>query len=410
MNEESRSDETPGGEPGTEPADEPTGTARVPTSRTGEVPAGEPEGSAEAGVPDAELAAPEAAPASGPPAGPLESGPAPWTGPAPVPVPARRSRVGIAVAIAAVVAVVLGLGTVVLVSAAVRPAATNRAVAVSPSPSPSPSKPPVSPEEYQQALTTDLTPLGPAFAELAATRTPAEIRAAGDKLRDAVGTAENQLGLIVAPPAVRTPHYQLVGDLSLLGSTIGTVQNAAATSEVCAGSSALARVTGSPEAGLLRDAIKALATTDPAHPYTTPAFLPAASAEAERQLANGTVIKKTTKGANELKVVNGDTLDTVVSLQANGTTGSALMFYVRAGQTATVNGIHDGTYTTYLTTGKDWDPTAKVFTRDCSYQVLSGGDDYTSTSRTYTIRTLTLQAATGGNTVASNVDPGAFPG
>jgi hypothetical protein len=297
-----------------------------------------------------------------------------------------------------------------VVSAAGRPATTNHTVATSPSASPSPSKPPVSPEQYQQALTTDLTPLGTAFALLAAASTPSEVRSAGDWLQYVVAAAEGKLGLLVAPPAVQTPQYQLVSGLNLLGPTIGSMQKAAAANEVCAGSSALARIAGSSETDLLRDAIKALATTDPVHPYTAPQFLPAATAETNRQLANGTVIKKTTSGPNEFKVVNGLGIDTVVSMQPDGTTASALMFYVRAGQTASVDSIHDGSYTTYLTSGKDWDPTARVFTRDCVYQVLSSSNQFTSTSPNHTIRTLTINPVANGNTGISNVDPGAFPG
>lgn len=92
---------------------------------------------------------------------------------------------------------------------------------------------------------------------------------------------------------------------------------------------------------------------------------------------------------------NEQSTDAVVSLAPVNSTAAALMMYVRANQTATVDGIHDGSYKLFVTSGSDWDTGTKSFTRSCAYQQLSQVIDLTSSGHLSTVETLNLAAGAG---------------
>ena len=110
-----------------------------------------------------------------------------------------------------------------------------------------------------------------------------------------------------------------------------------------------------------------------------------------------------------LKVENKQATDVVVSLAPANSTAAVLMMYVRAGQTGTAKGIHDGSYNVFATSGSDWDTGARSFTRDCEYRRFTDTIDLTSTSRQYTVETLTLGAGSDGNAFVTPSDSGSFP-
>jgi hypothetical protein len=276
--------------------------------------------------------------------------------------------------------------------------------------SPSPSTPPASPEEYQLALDAFGKGLGPGFGGLGVAHTPKAVHDAVNTLQDALTSALVTFKAIAPPAAVRPAHQQLVTGLDALRYAMGETISSADSGKYCAGSSALSSLTGSPAADQVRTGITALAAADPAHPYKIAPFLPAATPPANRQLGNGAVIKKNTKGSNSLKIENRYSTDVVVSIATANSKSAALMVYVRAGGTSTTNGIHDGTYDVFMTTGSDWDSGAKSFTRDCDYEQFTEPAVFRSTSTQYTVITLTLNMGVGGNTSANPADPGTFPG
>jgi hypothetical protein len=79
----------------------------------------------------------------------------------------------------------------------------------------------------------------------------------------------------------------------------------------------------------------------------------------------------------------------------------------------TVDGIPDGTYEVFFTTGNDWDDVNQRFTRDCSFEKFDDPVEFTTRdledSIEYSIWELSL-ATLGGNAPTTLVDPGAFPG
>jgi hypothetical protein len=290
-----------------------------------------------------------------------------------VPGPPRRTRALILAPATVLALVVLGIAAVLVLPGTGGRAATQRSVPVGPSapPSVSPSGPPVTPEEYQQALDALGTAVGPGFGRLATVRTPADLDVAARELYATLNGAAIRLRSIVPPAPVQAAHRSLVSGLDRLGVEMGEIAYSATVGDLCNGPSALSRAGASVAANGVRNTVSLLATADPAHPYKVAPFVPPAG-DTDRRLANGAVIRKATTGANALKVVNAFKVDAVVSLVTAGGGTAAVMLYVRADSTATVDGIQDGTYTTHVTTGTDWDPALQEFGRDCVHESYTG--------------------------------------
>ena len=137
-------------------------------------------------------------------------------------------------------------------------------------------------------------------------------------------------------------------------------------------------------------------------PSVSPAFRTAAQRQNGRSLANGSVIRRGFgQGDGTLRVENGTDSDAVVKL-VDSTLGALVVeFYVRHGQTASVDQIPDGTFQVIFAGGDDWDSEAQGFTRDVSFAAFDKRFDFT-TKRTgyevdYSSFTLTLHAVPHGN-------------
>ncbi|OLE21573.1 MAG: hypothetical protein AUG44_27205 [Actinobacteria bacterium 13_1_20CM_3_71_11] len=87
------------------------------------------------------------------------------------------------------------------------------------------------------------------------------------------------------------------------------------------------------------------------------------------------------------------------------------MMYVRSGQTAQVNNVADGTYEVFFTRGTDWDSGSKAFTRDCKSAKFGETIDLKSTSRQYTVETLTLGVplSSGNGIPSTDTDEDSLP-
>ena len=290
-----------------------------------------------------------------------------------------------------------------------RAAGTSRASA-SPSSSPSPVPSPVSADGYQQLLATLDHDLGPAFQQVGAAHTPPTVRDAVRTAQDAMLVDIDKLTAIAPPTAAQTAHAQFVSALTGLSTVLGQTISAAEARSICAGSSALARISQGFPAEQFRTAAKALATADPAHAYQVGAFLPAASPDANRRLGNGTFVKKAARGGSgHLKIENGGSGDAAISVVPANSKTPTLTVYVRGNSNYTVTNVHDGTYEVFLATGSDWDTGTKTFTRDCEYQQFDDSFEFTTTSSQFTEWSITLTPVVGGNARTSNVDPGSYP-
>jgi hypothetical protein len=204
---------------------------------------------------------------------------------------------------------------------------------------------------------------------------------------------------------VRSANTDLTNGLSGLTADLSTLAAEATNADVCLGPAATAELSRSADLASLRAAITRLATADPAHPYQVGVWLPSVTQDQYRSQPTGTVVAgHADSGQGWLTITNGGTTDATVSLVADGAAPSVTV-YVGQGQTYTLEGIPDGVYQLYVTSGADWDPAARLFSRSCQFQQF----DYTTTDAEATTYTVTLTPVIGGNASMSTVDPGQFP-
>lgn len=274
------------------------------------------------------------------------------------------------------------------------------------SPTPSKAPEPLTAAAYQTLLTDADALIGPAWQKVAGAKNQAATVEAAQALADAVKTSGPRFTSVTPPKEAAAGHDQLKRAFDALGSDSIALTGDAKNGEICAGSSAVAQVSGSQAATYLREAAKAFGSA-----FTFGAWLPAPAAQQTRTLANGTMVKKgTLNGSGEFTINNGgSTTDVVVSLVPNGAKVAAWTVYVSAGKTYKVKRVKDGNYQVYMATGVDWDAGVAGFTRSCEFEKFADVFEFKTTSRQYTTWEITLKASVGGNADTDSVDPGDFP-
>jgi len=354
-----------------------------------------------------------------PPPPPYGQLPPPGFGPGPLPVgpPPARRRGTKALLITGGLALVLLVGccgvTVALLnnsddSKRRDVAGTQTSSATAPTTS-APEPTAVSGTEYQQTLTTIDSDLARAVTALRAAKNPKAISTAADAFATAARSAASQLEAITAPAAASTGHTSLVSGLEDLATAAEETGAAADSRTVCAGASATALFSRSPAIARMRGIAQQLATADPSQAYKVGTFLPQKVNDTARRLGNGAYVKRTRGGSGQMKISNGESIDKVVSLVPAGSKAAATTVYVRGKSSHTVSGVKDGTYRIYVTLGVDWDSSQRRFTRKCGFAQFADPLKFATTSRTYTIWTITLKPTAGGNARTTDVEPDAFP-
>lgn len=275
----------------------------------------------------------------------------------------------------------------------------------------SPAPPPtaVSPQQYQEALTTMQRNLAGAFDKLRAAKNPTAVAQAAEALAGAARAEGDRLAGLAAPAAVASAHAALVAALRQLPAVADDAGAAADSRQVCSGPAATALVSRAASVEPLRAAVRQLATADPARAYPLGAFLPEPTKDANRRLANGAYLTRASGGSGHLKIDNGGQVDMVVSVVKSGAKKPVTTVYVRARSKHTITAVKDGTYELFLASGADWDAKARRFNRDCGFSRFDDPLKFTTTAQEYTIWSVTLQATAGGNAATSDVDPNTFP-
>jgi hypothetical protein len=333
--------------------------------------------------------------------------------------PARRRRPSRRTVILLVV--LAAVGTVVVATPIIRGSGSDPApvtagpalasAAGSPTAAPSSTQAPagISPVSYQKALTAFDTQLARQFRALRRAQKPATVRTTMSDMQAALSNAKADLELLDPPVAVQSAHAALLDSVDVLTTDLAGAESAAADGQVCAGPSATALISRTAGAQQVRAAAANVATADRAHKYRVAGFLPTRRADRNRRLGNRTEIRHSTDGPGRLKIDNGAGDDTVVSLVRRGTHTPVLAVYVRGGAKTTVGRIGDGTYQIFMTSGQDWDPALRVFTRDCAFERFDDPFRYITTPTKYPGWEITLRKAVGGNAKTSNVPPESFP-
>ncbi|MEV4134277.1 hypothetical protein AB0J72_19155 [Dactylosporangium sp. NPDC049742] len=362
------------------------------------------------GMPDASGMPPQGGPGwNAPPTGPVIGGPgAGWPSGDRGASTGSRNKLIIGV-VAAVLLLVCGVGVAAaFVGGDPEQKRTSSGAGGGASASPTPSKAPepLTATAYQTLLTDADAVMAPAWQKVAAAKNQAATVEAAQALADAVKTSAPRFTSVTPPNEAAAGHEQLKRAFDALGSDFVALTGDAKNGEICAGSAAVAQVSGLPAATYLRDAVKAFGTA-----FKFGAWLPAPVAQQTRTLGNGTMVKKgTLNGSGEFTINNsGSTTDVVVSLVPNGGKVAAWTVYVSAGKTYKVKKVKDGNYQVYMATGVDWDAGVAGFTRSCEFEKFEDLFEFKTTSRQYTTWEITLKASVGGNADTDSVDPGDFP-
>ncbi|GIE35453.1 hypothetical protein Ait01nite_084980 [Actinoplanes italicus] len=267
--------------------------------------------------------------------------------------------------------------------------------------------PPLDPASFQSALDAANQQLTDGINKLRQATTPKAVSAAADDLALTVSSQASSLSAMTPPEGAATAHRDLVDALSAFEDDMTAVSSSADSRNVCTGGSASAELSRTEGAADLRTAIGALAAADPAAKFKFGSFLPGPTKDQNRRKANGSYITRTTGGSGQLKIDNGNNVDTVVKLVKVGSKKPAVSVYVRGTKKVTTGRIKDGTYQVFTSSGADWD--GKRFARNCQFSKFDSNMKFTTTSRQYTIWEIGLKTRLGGNVRSSEVDPDSFP-
>lgn len=281
-------------------------------------------------------------------------------------------------------------------------------------PTPRPSAPSMTVTAYEQVLTSIDKGLGADFQRLSSARTSSAVSATVTATEGDVARDLTLLQRSAPPPRFKTGSAAMISAVRGFDTALVGAASAASTSQVCAGTSAVALISRYAATAQLRSAEAQVSAADPAHLAQLGAFLPPVTANTNRRPANGTLIKRASpSGLGEMKVDNsGGSADAVVSLvSSNEVTAAAV--YVHAGSSYTVHGIHDGKYQVYVTSGSDWETPKNLFARGCDFQKFDQAVDFatkTSGNTTgYTFYDVKITPTVYGNATESKVPPERFP-
>lgn len=138
---------------------------------------------------------------------------------------------------------------------------------------------------------------------------------------------------------------------------------------------------------------------------------------AARFLPNGSIIQNLYRsGDGVLKIDNGTARDAVVKLIDEGQSQAVSVFYVRAGNVATLDKIPDGKFRVLLASGTDWDRVSHEFTREKSFAKFDKIMDFATSDQIEGDRvyrqsheiTLTLHKVPYGNATTSKISEREF--
>jgi hypothetical protein len=269
-----------------------------------------------------------------------------------------------------------------------------------------------SPESYRLALVSATKPVSAALAGIAGAKALEALSQRLVQAEQAAGQAADQLEQVTPPQDVRAEHADLVQAFRQLNADLGGLRDAAEGRALCASSAVMARLGTTDGPAAVRDASEALAAKGGARGYRVDLTFPATPKEQNRRLPNGQFVRPGSRtGRGELTIDNSGDRDYVITLALGKR--PALSVYVRKGSKDKVTGIRDGTYQIFSTTGVDWDPKSRAFTRDCTFERFEDSFKFattqTATRTEWTTWEITLEPVAGGNAQTREVDPSDFP-
>ncbi|WBP89570.1 hypothetical protein [Kitasatospora cathayae] len=256
---------------------------------------------------------------------------------------------------------------------------------------------------FGPVLSKNIDPVNSALAQIPGAKSLSDFDAVLSTLGTAAHSAYRALDIADAPAAVTEDRHDLAIALSVFQDDVAGVRGAIKARDVCALSSAEAKLGASQ--GLA--SVSALLTKLAAAGYSASLTVPELPKQQSRSLDNGTMVSTgKLRGEGVFKVDNGGKTDAVVSLVLNGKTVHSM--FVAKGQKASIEGVEDGTYDVYVSEGADWDSATKAFTQSCAFTKFEDNFPF-ETGSTSTSWSITLQPVADGNAKTNDVDPNSFP-
>ncbi|MFJ8476259.1 hypothetical protein [Kitasatospora sp. NPDC094011] len=208
-----------------------------------------------------------------------------------------------------------------------------------------------------------LEPINTGLGKVAAAKTTFELTTALGAVTSDSGRAIRTLKAADTPAEVVATRTDLVAALDTLASEASAISADIWKKKLCAVGAGQARLGGGQGMPGLSAALNTLTAAGYRTVLTVPE-LPKPQPQ-PRTLDNGTMIREGGKnGRGKVKINNDGAADAVFTLAMNGK--SVASVYAAKGQETGIEGIEDGSYDFYLTTGVDWDSEARQFTQDCS--------------------------------------------
>ncbi|MER7846512.1 hypothetical protein ABTZ03_21430 [Kitasatospora sp. NPDC096077] len=262
---------------------------------------------------------------------------------------------------------------------------------------------PSSAAPFGPVLTQNIDPVNAALARIPGVKNLSDFDTVLADLHTSAHDASRALNIADAPAAVTGSRHDLANALSVLDEDAATVRGDIKARDVCALSSAEARLGASQGLASVSEVLTKLTAAG----YSASLTVPQLPKEQTRSLDNGTMVSSgKRRGEGEFKVDNGSKSDAVVSLVLSGRTVHSV--FVAKGQKASIAGVEDGTYDVYVSEGVDWDTSTKAFTQSCAFTKFEDTFPF-ETGRTTTSWSITLQPVADGNAKTNDVDPNSFP-
>jgi hypothetical protein len=252
-------------------------------------------------------------------------------------------------------------------------------------------------------------PVGSSFKSLSKAKSLGSLDGRLERTEKALADAVDKLGGIDPPPDVAAEHADYVEALRDVHSGIGDMRDRVAGQSLCSSSAVLAGMGRTDAFTGLKDAANDLNARGDYPADTIKVKVPERQ---NRRLKNGAFIRNGGRGGRAyLRIRNGLSDDAVVTLVRGKS--KVMSVYVRKRKSYKINNVRDGSYKVYYTTGKDWDRSARAFTRDCDFKRFEKPLRFRTTYGATLIRwsnwTLSLHAVAGGNARTKKVKPGDFP-
>ncbi|MFD8782147.1 hypothetical protein [Kitasatospora sp. NPDC059599] len=226
---------------------------------------------------------------------------------------------------------------------------------------------------YGTTLAQVLEPVGTGLGKVAAAKTTDELGIALAIVESGADRAVRSLNAVTAPAGADTARTDLVNGLNSLSSEALSIRVELNDKKLCTVGVVQAKFGAGQGLAAVPAAVAELATAGYQAAFTVPE-LPKPQPQ-PRALENGAVVRDGgNHGKGTLKFNNNGSVDAVFTLAADGKAVASA--YAVKGQIATIDGVKDGSYEIFYTTGTDWDSEAKQFTQNCRFVKVGDAHEF----------------------------------